>query len=72
MGEETKMSEKEKAIYIKAIAHCIANLDDICSKCIYAKDFNEEDFVCKQFDKDGNIACCEGVIKYFEESYKVF
>lgn len=63
----------KKQAYIKAIDHCLEKIDDICSKCIYAREFDEEvDFEsgCKPFDKDGIIACRNGIIKYFEVEVK--
>lgn len=55
--------------YIKAIDHCIAKMDDLCGKCIYAKPFENDWIVaCQPFEKQGNIACRNGIIKYFEEN----
>lgn len=54
--------------YIKAIDHCIKKMDDLCGKCIYAKPFeNDCVVVCEEFDRQGCIACRNGIIKYFEE-----
>ena len=43
---------------------------DTCAKCIYAKDAYkkngdvDEDF-CKRYQKDGNVACKNGMIKFY-------
>lgn len=58
-------------VYIKAIDHCIEKMDDLCGKCIYAKNFNVDFYgACKHFDKEGNVACRNGIIKYFEKGEK--
>lgn len=56
-----------KTAYIKTIDYCIKKFDDLCGKCIYAKKYEEDVEVgCEYFDKDGNVACRNGIIKYFE------
>ncbi len=56
---------------IKVIDYLIENGGcDLCGKCAYyiqAK--KDEDFTpCKEFEKDGNIACRNGMIEYFKNN----
>lgn len=55
---------------IKVIDYCIEKPDDLCGKCVYAKAFEDVELVtgCEAFDKDGNVACRNGLIKHFEEN----
>jgi hypothetical protein len=41
---------------------------DTCSKCAYYQTVNDGEDIeaCKEFKKDGNIACRNGMIEYFE------
>lgn len=40
---------------------------DLCGKCAYYTPPKKEDFTpCKAFEKDGNKACKNGMIAYFE------
>lgn len=56
-----------KNAYIKTIDRCIEKYDDLCGKCIYAKTYEENvDVGCEYFDKGGNVACRNGIIKYFK------
>lgn len=59
----------------KVISYLIENSAcDICGKCAYYKaaNPNEEFTPCKDFEKEGNVACRNGMIKYFEnESNKI-
>lgn len=59
----------KKETLIKVIDYCIEKQDDLCGKCIYAQNF-EADFysACEHFDKERNVACRNGIIKYFEEN----
>lgn len=59
-------------VYIKVIDYCIEKMDDLCGKCVYAKKFLDADFysACEHFDKEGNVACRNGIIKYFERGEK--
>ena len=58
-------------IEIKIIDFLIATGGcDTCLKCMFAKPINENDDVepCKEFEKDGNIACRNGMIEYFKNN----
>ena len=54
---------------IKVIDYLIENGGcDCCAKCAYYKTVAENNDAepCKEFEKDGNIACRKGMITYFE------
>lgn len=54
---------------IKAIDYLIENGGcDCCAKCAYYKAFaeNSDAEPCKEFDKNKNVACRNGMIAYFE------
>ena len=56
---------------IKLIDYFIANSGcDLCGKCInYTPPKQDEDYTpCKEFEKDGNIACRNGMIEYFKNN----
>ena len=36
-----------------------------CKKCAYAKTTNNQDYICWQYDQDGNTACLNGMLEYY-------
>lgn len=56
---------------IKVIDYLIENGGcDCCAKCAYYKTAaeNSDAEPCKAFEKDGNIACRNGMIEYFKNN----
>ena len=56
---------------IKVIDYLIENgACDTCSKCIYYTPIlpNGDVEPCEEFEKDGNIACRNGMIEYFKNN----
>ena len=56
---------------IKVIDYLIENGGcDTCGKCAYAKPLDENGDIkpCLEFDKDGSVACRNGMIEYFRNN----
>lgn len=61
--------EKLIKAYEKAMDFVMQEPDDLCSKCSYFKgvDGYGENGSCEYHDKNGIIACQEGIVEYFKK-----
>lgn len=61
------MENKEECL-IELIDYLLKDYGgDCCAKCVHCQQANENGEIppCRPFDKDGNIACRDGMIKWF-------